>query len=150
MLSGLVRATGTIAIASAVLACGSVGTPDLVVPLETMAQGDWELLVYDDSGLVAGARSAQLQPGIQRDDVIAFPDKRELEIGWIGGACSHRPTLEVAGDSAHLRLELRNPSDPQLLPFLPIACPAVGIPLRVTISLNQPVQQIAADVEVLY
>jgi hypothetical protein len=108
------------------------------------------LLVYDGSGLVTAARSADRQPGAVGDGVVAFPERNELEIGWTGGACSHRPTLTVTGDASALHLSLANPDDPQPLPFLPIGCPAVGIPLAATISLHEPVAQDAVSIEVNY
>ena len=136
-----------IATVSIVAGCSSVGAPDLVVPLETTAVGDWQLLVYDDSGLLTDARSAPVRPGDRQDGAIASPDGRELEINWTGGACSHRPTLQVTGSSTNLRLEMRNLSEPQLLP---LACPAAGLRLQVTIELSEPVAQTAVAFEVRY
>jgi hypothetical protein len=120
------------------------------VPLEPSDWGQHTLLIYDDSRLVTAARSAQRQPGAAREGVTAFPERNKLEIGWTGGACSHRPTLIVTGDASALRLTVANPDDPQALPFLPIACPAVGIPLAATISLREPVAQDAVSIEVNY
>ena len=137
-------------IAIACVACASPVGPPLVVPLDRNEWGGYTLLVYDDSGLVTAARSAQWQPGTASDELIAFPERQELEVGWTGGACSHRPTLKVTGDSSALRLTVGNPNDPQPLPFLPIACPAVGVPLRVALSLSEPVAQNAVGIEVVY
>ena len=139
-----------LAIASLVLACGSGQPPDLVVPLETNAVGDWQLLVFDDSGLVTGGRSVAVRPGERSDGVVAFPDRRELEMTWTGGACSHSPTLVVDGDPVKLRLTVRNPDDPNWLPFLPIGCPSAGVPLTVTLVVSEPVQQDALEIEVVY
>lgn len=133
-----------------VLACSGVVPPSFVVPLRPNEWGDYALLVYDGSGLVTNARAAERRPGVAPQDVIAAPDRMELEVGWTGGACSHRPILEITGNSDALRLVIANPNDPQPLPFLPISCPAVGVPLRVTLLLNDPVTQEAVSVEVTY
>ena len=87
------------------------------------------------------------QPGLGRDGVVALPERQELEIGWTGGACAHRPTLHVTGDPASLRLVISNPPEPQL-PF--VSCPAVGISLAVTLSVSQPVAQGAVEFDVSY
>ena len=120
--------------------------PTLVVPLGANDFGQYALLVYDDSGLVTGGR-AEPPPDIGMSGIVASPERQELHIAWIGGACAHRPTLRVSGTAASLRLELTNPPDPRL-PFVPISCPAVGIPLGVTLSLSEPVGEEAVTFEV--
>lgn len=135
----------------ALVACGGLPLtpPTQIVDLAQNDFGRFVLLVYDASGLVTGGRPAQSRPGAS-GAVTAVPERQELEVAWTGGACSHQPTLEVSGDSSALRLVVRNPQDPQLLPFLPMACPAVGILLRVTLSLTEPVEQDAIGIEVSY
>lgn len=141
-----------VALAAAMVAaaCGSIGNPDFQVPIASPSGDSYTLLVYDDTGLVTGARSAPWDRAASSDRAVAHPETQEVDINWTGGACHHQPTLEISGQATHLRLEVRNPSDPQWLPFLPVACPAVGVPLRVILSLSEPVQPIAADLEVLY
>jgi hypothetical protein len=131
-------------------ACASGPPADFDVPLTSPGGDAYRLLIYDGSGLVTAARSNQCFPDCRTDEVLALPERLELEIGWTGGACHHQPTLEVAGDSAHLRVDVRNPADPNWVPFLPIGCPAVGVPLRVTLSLAEPVEGIVIDLEVHY
>lgn len=64
------------------VACGPrfIGQPSLVLPLDRNEWGEYTLLVYDDSGLVTTARSAQWQPGTSSEAVIAFPERQELEV----------------------------------------------------------------------
>ena len=131
----------------ALVACTPFVAPSLVVPLGTNDWGDFALLVYDDSGLVTSGRAAERRPSMASDEVIALPERQELDIGWTGGACSHRPTLQLSGDSSALRLVIRNPNDEKLLP---VSCPAVGIPLWVTLSLSEAVAQDALALEVSY
>src|SRR5687768_2818827 len=97
---------GLMSVAS--VACAPLVNPALIVPLEPGQWGQHTLLVYDDSGLVTAARSADRQRGAVGDGVVAFPERNELEIGWTGGACSHRPTLTVQGDTSALQLSLAN------------------------------------------
>jgi len=80
--------------------------------------------------------------------VFVRPERNELEIAWIGGACSHRPTVTLSGTSAALHIEVDNPPDPNFLPFLPIACPAVGLPAGVTLSLREPIAPAAVAFEI--
>jgi hypothetical protein len=97
------------------------------------------LIVDDESGLLTGATSRDRLAGDPTDSVLAFPDRNELELYWLGGACSHKPTLKITGDASALLLEVSNPQDPQWLPFLTGPCPAVGVPLLVVLSLSEPV-----------
>lgn len=142
------RRTRALALAAVLVAasCGSAGPPpSLVAPLGTNDFGQYALLVYDDSGLVTGGRALHQGPGRHLSGVVAFPERQELEIGWTGGACAHRPTLRLSGTSASLRLVISNPTEPQL-PF--VGCPAVGIPFAITLSLAEPVAQDAVVLEV--
>ena len=150
MASGATRAAAAFAIGAVVMACSSVEPADFEVPLISPGGDPYTLLVYDDSNLVSGGRPIEWQAASQIDDVLAFPDRREIEVGWTGGACQHKPSLEISGNATHLRIDVFNPSDPNWLPFLPIGCPAVGVPLRVSLSLTEPVQEIAVDVQVHY
>lgn len=120
--------------------------PTLAVQLSHSGAGDFVLHVYDDTGLITAARQNEKPP--VGDLITAFPERQELDLVWTGGACAHRPILNVTGDAAQLRLELRpGPSDPQL-PFF--ACPAVGIPLGVTFTLSAAVPQAALTLQVVY
>ena len=121
----------------AAAACGAAGPQPLVVPVAANEWGQFTMTVYDESGLVTGAHPKEQQP--LPNDLVALPDRREIEVGWIGGACAHAAVLRVRGDPLDLGIELAVHDDPQL-PFLPIACPAIGIPLRVTLSLSAPVE----------
>ncbi|MEP7378727.1 MAG: hypothetical protein ABI725_04105 [Chloroflexota bacterium] len=135
------RFWGLIVIAAMALACGSTEPPDLQVPLTSGGGEAYTLLVYDATGLVTDVRNLGWQPGEPTDGAFAFPERQQVEIHWIGGACAHRPTLEITGNASDLLVTVTNPADPNFLPFLPIGCPAVGIPLAVTISMSQPIQQ---------
>ena len=135
----------TVALVAA--SCGvAIPPPTLAVPLGTNDFGEYALLVYDDSGLVTGGLAEAL-PAFGTSGIVASPERQELHVAWTGGACSHRPTLRVSGTSASLRLEVANPMDPQL-PFVPISCPAVGIPFGLTLSLSEPVGEDAVTLEV--
>jgi hypothetical protein len=128
--------------------CGlGLALPSHTVPLGANDWGDYELLVYDQSGLVVGGGALRRDERAQLDldGLVALPERKELEIGWIGGACSHRPTLHVSGSATSLRLVLRNPPDER---FFPVACPAVGIPLAVVLSVAEPVTQQHVTLEV--
>lgn len=129
----------------AVIACAPFAPGSLVVPLASNEWGEFALHVYDASGFVVSGRAAEPRPTNGTDEVFAVPERREVEIAWTGGACSHRPTLVVTGNSLGLRLVVRNPHDETLLP---ISCPSVGIALRVVLSLNQAVAQDAITLEV--
>ncbi len=133
---------GTAALLEAlVVACTpSLAPPSVVIPLPENGFGQFELWVYGDSGLVTGGRAnAAAARGAWELEVIAFPESNELEVAWMGGACSHRPVLGVTGDATSLRLEL-TPS-PIEWTFFPQGCPAVGLFFSVTITLSAPVEQ---------
>ena len=135
------------ALALTMLGCASA--PSGGVPLESNEWGEYSLTVEDASGLVTAVRGADGPPGAP-DGAVALPEQREVQLRWIGGACSHRPVLEVSGSSDDLRLAISNPPDPQPLPFLPISCPAVGVPLGAVLTLSEPVDQDAIGLEVTY
>jgi hypothetical protein len=108
------------------------------------------LRIYDETRLVtAGQSTAWSRPEFGASEyAIAFPDMPEIEIGWTGGACEHNPTLHVAGGPGQLLLTIANPVDPNWVPFLPIGCPAVGIPLALRLTMSEPVEQDALRLEV--
>lgn len=125
--------------------CGAP-RPTVTVPLEIGWDGDFALLVYDESGLVTGARQAEIEfSGLSA--ATSRPDDHQIDISWTGGACSHRPTAHVSGTADAFRIELVNNADVNLVPFLPIGCPAVGLPFSVTLSLTAPVAQPAVAFE---
>lgn len=132
------------------IGCASEPAPTLEVQLTSPGGDAYTLRVYDESGLVTAGQSAEWRRTGPSDSVIAFPETRQLEVGWLGGACHHAPTLTVIGSTSHLSLTVTNPDDPNWLPFLPIGCPSVGVPLTVTLTLTEPVEQDAVDIEVVY
>ena len=114
--------------------------PTLTVPLPENEFGSFQLDVYDNTGLVNGGVSGpQNLGGVQPVEAIAVPDRSELVISWIGGACSHRPYLEVRGDAQDLDLVIA--PQPFEMSLAPVACPAVGILSEVTLTLAEPVEQ---------
>jgi hypothetical protein len=119
------------------------------VPIGSNEWGEYSLLVRDLSGIVTEVRGVQGPPG-GPDGAIADPERLEIRVAWTGGACSHQPVLVVVGSAKDLILAISNPHDPQLLPFLPVSCPAVGIPLQAVVALNEPVAQDAIDFTVTY
>lgn len=133
----------------ALLAAGCEALPPGNV-LETPAGhdlGDFTLRVVDQSSLVVSIRSERFDPPIARDaEARAFPERRELEVGWLGGACHFRPTLTVAGTAEALHLTLEPDAGPGL-PFF-ASCPAVGIFFGLTLTLSVPVDQAAITLEV--
>jgi hypothetical protein len=137
--------TALLALAFVASGCGGP-RPTVVVPLVIEWGGDFALLVYDASGLVTGARQAE-NPSFGLDSATARPGQSEIDVSWIGGACSHRPTASVSGTAEAFRIEITNVADTNLVPFLPIACPAVGLPFTVTLSLSAPVAQDALAFE---
>lgn len=138
------------ALSTVVQACGVGPAPDFAAPFAVESWGGYEVLVYDDSGLVTGASAASAWFPDPSGDVVAHPDAKEVQVGWLGGACSHRPTIHITGNATDLEIAIGNPSDPQLIPFLPVSCPAVGIPMVVTLLLSESVEQDAVDVAVNY
>ena len=117
-----------------------------MVPLATDWNGDFALLVYDSTGLVIGARQAEIVSA-ELGSATARPGQSEIDVSWTGGACSHRPTARTSGTAAAFRIEIANTADTNLVPFLPVACPAVGLPFSVTLSLGAPVDQGALTFE---
>ena len=126
------------------VACASL--PTAVAPLARNDFGEFALLVYDRTQLVVSATGQQTAEGSMEDEVIAHPDRMELEVAWTGGACSHRPTLSVSGDANELHLEL-DPSPTEWSVF-PVACPAVGLLFSVVLELSAPVEQSAVSLVV--
>lgn len=137
-----------VAFAAMAWACGSTKPPDLQVPLTSPGGDLYTLSIHDVTGLVTAAHSADWRREAPSEDVTAFPERNELEVTWTGGACQHGPTIQVSGGPSALQLIVNNPDDPNWLPFLPIGCPAVGIPLTVVLTLAVPVQQDAVTLEV--
>ena len=126
-------------------ACGFGPAADFEVPITRGSAETWTLLINDDSGLVTGGRSAEAPRSEPNDGVVAFPDHREVEIGWTGGACEHRPRMQISGDVDRLRIDVYNPRD-----AFTLSCPSIGILLRVRLSLTEPVDTDAIDLEVHY
>lgn len=136
---------------SAVLGCGhGVAPPTFTVPVSNNSGfGDFALLVYDESGLITGGIAAgPIDRGVSNGDITMSPDELQLTLRWSGGACSHRPTLTLTGSATALKLELQTSPPEWRLPFL--SCPAVGIPMGVTLSLSAPVEQSAVSTDVRY
>jgi hypothetical protein len=114
--------------------------PTLTVPLPDNDFGSFALNVYDDTGLVvAGQASDEGLGGSSDPAVAAIPERSVLVLGWTGGACSHRPYLEVRGDAQSLDLAIA--PEPFEMSLAPVQCPAVGIPFEVTLTLSEPVEQ---------
>jgi hypothetical protein len=128
-----------VAVSAVLAACSPGPAAELQVALSHPGTEAYTLIVDDESGLLTGATSRDRLAGDPTDSVLAFPDRNELELYWLGGACSHKPTLKITGDASALLLEVSNPQDPQWLPFLTGPCPAVGVPLLVVLSLSEPV-----------
>lgn len=129
------------------LGCGlGAPQPSMTIPLIDDEFGQFTLLVFDATGLVDSGKPADRRPGSVNSEAIANPEREELEVRWLGGACSHTPTLTLAGDPADLRLELQISPPEWQPPFL--SCPAVGIYFGVTLSLIRPVAQEAVTLEV--
>lgn len=130
---------GLLAVALTVVGCGP--TPTLAVPLNMTRPGDFTALVFDSTGLVVGGRPLERGDGPwPGGNVLARPDKAEIDVAWIGGACSHRPTITVSGTKEALKVTVAEPRDFNPFFFLPVSCTAVGLPKGVTLSLNQAVQ----------
>jgi hypothetical protein len=130
------------ALAAAVTACGSLFPPaERVFDAAIPELSDFTLRVVDESGLVVSMRSMRFDPPLNGVDAEAraFPDRNELQVGWIGGMCNHRPTLTVTGSSGALHLNLEVNAGPGPSPFT--ACSATGYYFGMTVALNQPVQQ---------
>lgn len=117
----------------------------MTIPLPDNDFGRFTLLVFDTTGLIEGGEPADRRPGSVNSEAIAHPEREELEVHWLGGACSHAPTLTLTGDPADLRVELQTSPPEWQLPF--VGCPAVGIYFGVTLSLNRPVAQDAITLE---
>jgi hypothetical protein len=130
-----------------VAGCGFGGPhPTIVIPMGTNAFGDYATFVYDETGLVTSGQVLVRPPAADVEGVVAVPERSQLEIRWLGGACAHRPTVHLTGNANALSIVVANPADPQLLPG-PVACPAVGIRFGITLSLSMPVQQDAVSID---
>jgi len=120
--------------------------PSLAIQLNRNQFGDFTLLVYDSTSLVLAGMAADAGEGVIEPRVIAEPADSRLRLTWLGGACSHRPTLTVQGDLEQLRLVL-DPDPPDNWLPLPVSCPAVGLTFTVTVALSEPVEQDAIELE---
>jgi hypothetical protein len=138
------RATSIAVVVALLAACAPA--PSAIAPLASNEFGEFALLVFDRSQLVVSATGRQGGEGSIGDEVIARPDRMELEVAWTGGACSHRPTLSVSGDAGQLRLELD--ASPTEWSLFPVACPAIGLLFRATLTLTAPVEQSAVTLVV--
>jgi hypothetical protein len=110
---------------------------------------DWgdnfTVLVFDTSGLITGGRQFRTIDGPHPGgSAAARPDRSEIDVAWIGGACTHRPTVTIAGTAQSLLITVDNVQD-ELLPFQ--GCPSIGLPFGVTLSLSAPVAQEAITLE---
>ena len=130
-------------LALAVIGCGAA-TPAL--PIAQNEFGQFSLQMNDQSGLVDAVRPVE-PDSVGPHGAVAMPEPKEIEIRWLGGACAHVSVLNVTGSAQDLSVEVRTPNDPQLLPFLPVSCPAVGVPMGVVLSLSEPVAANAIDFE---
>lgn len=139
MFRGLVSSFLLLVTASACIPTSLV-PPSVIVPLPENDFGEFELWVYEELGLVTGGRAnPEARQGSADFEVTAHPERNELDVAWIGGACAHRPTLSVTGGQDALRLELR--PAPIEWSLTPLDCPAVGLLFGVTLTLSAPVEQ---------
>jgi hypothetical protein len=130
-----------------VVACGAP-QPTLVVPMEIDWEGDFAALIFDSTGLVTGGRYRDAGDGPWPGGAaFARPERNEIDIAWIGGACTHHPTVSLTGTANDLAIKVRTPSDPGPIPFVPIEkdCPLIGLPMGVTLTLSAPVEQQAIN-----
>jgi hypothetical protein len=136
-------------LAFTLLACGGIPIqpPSQIVELPHNDFGDFVLLVYDQSGLVTGARAADLWQSEAGAGVEAHPESNEVSLSWTGGACAHGPKLAISGDSSALTLELD--AAPFEFSAVPVECPAIGIPFAVTLTLSESVEQDALTLTLL-
>jgi hypothetical protein len=142
------RSFGLLILAAVVLACAATETPDHQVPLTSPGGEAYNLLVFDETDLVTGGESAVWRRDAPSESVTTLPDAHQLEVQWTGGACEHTPTLRVTGGPGAVHFIVNNPEDPNWLPFLPVACPAVGVPLTVKLTFSLPVQPDPVPLEV--
>jgi hypothetical protein len=139
------RATAAASLAALLFAC-NLSTPTLEVPMAIEWAGEFKVSVFDSSGLVIGGRDVNRSPYPFGETARAHPETSEIELVWIGGACTHRPTLTVSGTTDALHLTVDSPSD-STIPFVEIACPLIGLPFGITLELSQPVEQQAITTE---
>lgn len=138
-------------VALTIVSCNPLARPPThSVPMLENEFGAFTLLVYDSTGLVVGAqrleRGEAAAPAF--DPVVtAFPDRNAVEVAWIGGACTHQPTLALTGDATTLVLQLE-PETAEGKPLFGGLCPAIGLGFAVTLSLGAPVEQGAITLEV--
>src|SRR5687768_11088521 len=136
-------------VAVAVLASCSGARPPIppthVVALPANEWGQFALDVYDSTGLLTEGRALEAAgQGAGDASVVARPELSEIGVAWVGGACSHRPILNIRGEVTDLQLEIV-PS-PAEFNLAPVACPAVGILFGATLTLAQPVEQAAVTI----
>lgn len=121
-----------------------LGTPSFTV--EASSHPQIVMRVFDQSGLVTGARRASTSSTFLNQDATADPDKSELTVRWMGGVCHLGPAISVSGTAQALHVFVQPDADAGLPQFGD--CPAVGIVLGVTLTLSVPVEQDAITLEV--
>jgi hypothetical protein len=137
-------------IALLVVGCGGIPpTPptQTVVLREQSDFGRFVLLIYDDSGLVQSASSAERPEAPSNPQATAAPERNEIALAWTGGACAHGPKLHITGDASALTLELD--TKPFEFSVVVVDCPLIGLALGVTLTLSAPVAQDALTLTLL-
>jgi hypothetical protein len=97
--------------------------------------------VIDDSGLVIGARQAELRP-LERDAAIGNEGPRELWLVWESFACDDAPEVHVDRSGSALRVVVDTGPRP------PGGCDSIGERLGIVLTLSEEVR--AADVDLRF
>ncbi|MDL2335206.1 MAG: hypothetical protein QFC55_04150 [Chloroflexota bacterium] len=135
-------------VAALTLASCSLGpAPTLALPLDLTWGPGFSVLVFDSTQLVSGGRQLPFNNADNfGDSATAHPERNEIDITWMGGACTHHPTVTLAGTADALTIQVATPNDGAAFPFLPMSCAAIGLFMGVTLSLRETVAQQAIDV----
>jgi hypothetical protein len=136
------NALASVLFSLALVACNASGpAPSHVVPMLNGEFGAFSLLIYDSTGLVLGAQRTDqdhMAPPALDPVVTASPERNAVDLAWLGGACTHQPTLVITGEATHLVLQF----DPEIAEGgLIVQCPAIGLGFAVRLSLAAPVEQ---------
>ena len=134
-MSAIARLAVILSLIALNLSCASTPGP-LVLSLYT-GLGPVTLTVLDATGLVLGVRQG-VHPDPSTDVVArAHPERREIEIGWMGGLCRRNPVLHVTRSGDRIDLLIR----PDAGPEEPGGCRLVGITLGVVLTVDVPIAQ---------
>ncbi len=120
----------------ALVACGgdAVPTPAAIVELslDDDAGSPNILAIYDQTGLVAGARFLPNFDHIEALTVTQGADETIIDVAWVGLGCESRPTLSITSHASGVQVTLDHGPRPD-------SCAAMAENYGVQVELSEPV-----------